>query len=197
MVIKIPRKLKENQTRSDTIPAREESVKYPPLCPAKAPRPPVLLRAGAAPTPTFWPFQITASIPWAIFLLSSPKSTELYWTEFHLLCWEDSSELCLTSSSNELSDCSKCGICLIMIIVWDHQPADFESIGKEYFHQNVSCKIHKQLTLSAIQVYFKEYKWHKFKQLWPIIIDKEEKNCFQHPFSSVSVLCSARQTISP
>lgn len=82
-----------------------------------------------------------------------------------------------------------------MIIVWDHQPADFEGIGEEYFHQNVSCKIHKQLTLSAIQVYFKEYKWHKFKQLWPIIIDKEEKNCFQHLFSSVSVLCSARQTI--
>lgn len=65
-----------------------------------------------------------------------------------------------------------------MIIVWDHQPTNFEGRAKEYFHQNVSYKIHKQLTLSAIQLYLKEYKWHKFKQLWPIIIDKEKENCF-------------------
>lgn len=60
----------------------------------------------------------------------------------------------------------------------------------------MSCKIYKQWTLSAIQVYLKEYKLHKFKQLWPIIIEKEKENCFQHLFPSVSVLCSARQPIN-
>lgn len=60
-----------------------------------------------------------------------------------------------------------------MTTVWDSQPANFKGVGKEYFHQNVSCKIHKQLTLRAILVYLKDYEQHKLQQLWPIMNDKE------------------------